>query len=100
MTKEGTDDTLGLINGFTMKCTLGTEEGMCLTSCFHVLDVANKETDGILLKEGQYYRIGLIYDTIKEYILRISIGAYDKVNYWGKNRRGVLVNGHGYVDEN
>ena len=83
-----------------LKCTLGTEEGMCLTSCFHVLDVANKETDGILLKEVPYYRIGLIYDTIKEYILVISIGAYDKVNSWDKKRRAVSVNGSGYADKN
>ena len=91
---------LGLINGFTMKCTLGTEEGICLTSCFHVLDVVNEENDGILLKEGPYYRIGLIYDIIKEYILGISIDAYDKINSCGKKRRAVSVNGCGYVDEN
>ena len=91
---------LGLINSFTIECTLGTQEGICLTSCFHVLDVANEENDGILLKEGPYYRIGLIYDTIKEYIFVISIGAYDKVNSWGKKRWAVLVKGHGYVDEN
>ena len=70
-----------------------------MTSCFHVLDVANEENDGILLKEGPYYRIGLIYDTIKEYILGISIGAYDKVNSWGKKRRAVLVNSRGYVEK-
>ena len=71
-----------------------------MTSCFHVLDVANEENDGILLEEGPYYRTGLIYGTIKEYILVISIGAYDKVNSWGKKRRAVSVNGCGYVDEN
>ena len=40
------------------------------------------------------------HDTIKEYILGISIGAYDKVNSWGKKRRAVSVNIRGYVDEN
>ena len=71
-----------------------------MTSCFHVLDVANDKNDGILFKEGPYYRKSLIYDTIKEYILGISIGAYNKVNSWGKKRRAVLVNGRGYVDKN
>ena len=52
-----------------------------MASCFIVFDVVNGDNNGILPKDGTYYRAGLI-DGIKILKLGIPLGAYDPLEFY------------------
>ena len=58
-----------------------------------MLDIDNGNNDGILLKEGTYYRIGIIYYTTNKHTLGILLCTYDTlgVHLVDRNNDRVLL---------
>ena len=60
-----------------MEYTIVTEEVIIFSSWQHVLGVSNGSNDGILLKEGSSYMIGIIHDITQKYLFGIPLDPYD-----------------------